>query len=197
MLESLTAGRAMDMIDNSTRRQIRRGLLSADARMRAECVDALASLADVPGLFAALRVPDGYVRARAASALSNVPGLRVTWRLARLLRDRNPDVRGAVARGLARRGGWLAARMLARLATDGHSVVRYTALTSLAQTDWERARPLLLAAVSRETEGWIRDAAAALLQSHDAPGRHRAAPPASSNSTHKRWSMTLTAPKAR
>jgi HEAT repeat protein len=173
----------MNMVDKRTLKRIRRGLASPDAEARAQCADALVAIADVPGLLSALRSPDGYVRIRAAKALTEVPGGRITWRLSRLLNDGDAKVRGTIAQALARRGGWFASRALAHLAADAHPTVRYTALTALAQVDWPRARPLLLTALTQETEGWVRDAAGSLLHRHDAPGRNPLGPAKSSGAT--------------
>ena len=154
------------MTDHVTLSRIRRGLASSDALVRAQCVDALAALADVRGLRCGLRSPDGYVRACAAQALGGVRGGRIALSLLRLHTDPDANVRCTVARALADRRGWLAARTLTRLAADQHPVVRLTALNGLATVAWPRAQPLLQAALSREDVGWIRDAVATLLRHH-------------------------------
>ncbi len=148
-------------------KRIRKELGSSDAEMRGECVEALIALGDIRGLLRASRSRDTYVRARAVRALGKVPGGRITWRLSRLRHDPEADVRCAVAQALARRRGWFVARILAQLAGDEHAVVRYTSVTRLAQIDWSRAEPLLQAIMTGDAEGWVRDAAAALLRRHD------------------------------
>lgn len=152
------------MIDSKTMKHIRRRLRSTDAQVRAECVEALIALADTRGLLSATRSRDAYVRARAARALANMRGGRITWVLLRLRSDEDQQVRCVVASVLARRRGWLTARALAQLANDAHPVVRYTALDGLVRVDWKRASGLLRAAMTGDQEGWIRDAAATLLQ---------------------------------
>lgn len=163
------------MTDSDTIRRIRRELRSPDAQVRAECVEALVALADIRGLRSAMRSPDPYVRARATRALAAVRGIGITWRLTRLRLDADIEVRCVVARALAQRRGWWAARTLAQLARDRHPVVRYTALTGLARNDWDRARAMLQSAMTSDEEGWVRDAAATLLERHGL-GAHGAAP---------------------
>jgi len=150
--------------DSETMKHIRRRLRSPDAQVRAECVEALSALADTRGLLSATRSRDAYVRARAASGLANTKGGRITWVLLRLRADADEHVRCVVASVLARRRGWLTARARAQLANDAHPVGRYTALNGLVRIDWKRASGLLRAAMTGDQEGWIRDAAAALLR---------------------------------
>jgi len=152
------------MTDPQTIASIRHSLTHPSRDLRRESIDALATLGDLPGLRAALASSDRYLRARAVTALAPMPGEWITWRLARLAFDPEAEVRLAVARTLARRGGWLAGWVLRHLTADPHAVVRYTALAGLVRLDPRCATARLRLVCETDTEPWLQDAARAMLR---------------------------------
>jgi HEAT repeat protein len=132
-------------IDPSTLGRIRDSLLNSDRAVRAESVDALASLGDRRGLRIALGSSDPYVRLRAVRALATEHGIAVAAKLVRKTADCDAQVRAAAAEGLAARPGCIAALALWRLTHDENVTVRYTVLQSLARQNWRWIRAMLAA----------------------------------------------------
>jgi HEAT repeat protein len=151
-------------IDPATLARLRDGLASSDPRVRAEGVDALAALGDVPGLCRALASPDRYLRLRAVRALAPICGRIVACRLARLWRDAEPSVRWALAEALIQRGGILARLLLQRLVRDGHPAVRHAAVQGLCTLGGSRSSAALHAVAAADPEPSIRAAASAALR---------------------------------
>jgi HEAT repeat protein len=152
------------MTDPTTIKRIRVAIRDNDPEVRAHGVDALVTLGDAAGLLTALRSRDRYVRARAVRGLAGYRGRRVGLRLAAAAFDADADVRCAVAAAFAQRRGPLAARVLVRLAHDTHAAVRYAAVAGLGQVGSRCARRVLRYVETHDHEGWLRDAATALLQ---------------------------------
>jgi HEAT repeat protein len=151
------------MTDRATIKRIRAAIHDRDPEVRAHAVAALVILADTPGLLRALRSRDAHVRVQAVRGLATCRGLCVGLGLAAVAFDADTDVRCTVASAFARRPGWLAICILLCLARDQHAVVRYTALTVLADSRWRGAQRLLRRVETGDREGWLRDGAAALL----------------------------------
>jgi HEAT repeat protein len=152
------------MTDPTTIKRIRVAIRDDDPEVRAHGVDALVTLRDAAGLLAASRSRDRYVRARAVRGLAGYRGWRVGLRLAAAAFDADADVRCAVAAAFAQRRGPLAARILVRLTHDTQAAVRYAAVMGLANIRSRSAQRTLRYVETHDHEGWLRDAAAALLQ---------------------------------
>lgn len=154
-------------IDDGTLAPIRDALASDDPAERAQAIDALGILGDERGLADGLAHDDAYVRRSAVRSLAGVAGERHTWRLAHMIFDPDVDVRCAVVRALARRGGiggWLVAHALRRVVEQDEAPgVRFLALTSLDELDAANVVAVLHAASADDPESLVRETARALL----------------------------------
>jgi len=144
--------RARQLHHRATLARIRAALASDERALRAEAIDALEILGDVPGPVA---------------ALAQLPGEMLTWRLAQTRFDPDDGVRCAVADALAGRdgfAGWLVAHALRRIVEQDESAkVRFRALVGLAATASPHVEDVLRAVVAGDEESFVRGMARTLL----------------------------------